>query len=50
MKIERIDWDGTDAPGLAARLRKLASSQEEVAEAVAEIVTSVGDRGAVALG
>ena len=38
MKIERIDWDGTDAPAFAARLRKLASPQEEVAETVAEIV------------
>ena len=40
MKIERIDWDGTDAPAFAARLRKLASPQEEVAETVAEIVGS----------
>src|SRR3954452_12277065 len=49
MKIERLDWDGTDAPALAARLRSLASSQEEVAEAVAEIVGSVRERGDEAL-
>src|SRR4051812_41447459 len=45
MKIERLDWDGTDARGLAARLRSLAPRQEEVAEVVAEIVSSVRDRG-----
>lgn len=49
MKIERIDWNGTDAPAFAARLRKLASPQEEVAETVAEIVGSVRDRGNEAL-
>src|SRR4051794_13061664 len=49
MKIERIDWDGTDARGLAGRLRSLAPPQEEVAEAVAEIVESVRSRGDDAL-
>src|SRR3954452_21391846 len=49
MKIERLDWDGTDARGLAARLRSLAPRQEEVAEVVAEIVGSVRDRGDDAL-
>src|SRR3954453_4924063 len=45
MKIERIDWDGTDARGLAKRLRSLAPPQDEVAEGVAEIVGSVRERG-----
>ena len=45
MKIERIEWDGTDARRLAGRLRSLAPPQEEVAEAVAKIVDSVRTRG-----
>jgi histidinol dehydrogenase len=49
MKIERLDWDGTDARGLAARLRSLVPPQEEVADVVAEIVESVRDRGDDAL-
>jgi histidinol dehydrogenase len=49
MKIERIEWDGADARGMAARLRSLAPPQEEVAEAVAEIVGSVRSRGDDAL-
>src|SRR3954469_25913305 len=49
MKIERLDWDGTDARALAARLRSLAPPQGEVAEVVAEIVGSVRDRGDDAL-
>ena len=40
MRIERIDWDGRDAPALAARLRALAPPPEEVADDVAEIVGS----------
>jgi histidinol dehydrogenase len=49
MKIERIDWNGSDAPGLAARLRSLASPQDEVAGTVAEIVGAVRERGDEAL-
>jgi len=49
MKIERIEWDGSDARALAGRLRSLAPPQEEVAQAVAEIVGSVRDRGDEAL-
>jgi len=49
MKIERIDWDGTDARRLAGRLRSLAPQQEEVVGAVAEIADSVRSRGDDAL-
>jgi histidinol dehydrogenase len=49
MKIERIEWDGANAGGTAARLRSLAPPQEEVAGAVAEIVGSVRARGDEAL-
>jgi histidinol dehydrogenase len=49
MKVERIQWDGTDARGLADRLRSLPPQQEAVAEAVAEIVQSVRARGDDAL-
>jgi histidinol dehydrogenase len=49
MKIERVEWDGAGARRLAARLRSLSPPQEEVAEAVGEIVRSVRDRGDEAL-
>ena len=49
MKIDRIEWDGSGAPALAKRVRSLAPAQEEVSEAVRQIVTSVRDRGDEAL-
>src|SRR3954470_1181495 len=49
MKIERFEWDGSGARALASRLRSLAPPQEEVAEAVQEIVSSVRERGDEAL-
>jgi histidinol dehydrogenase len=49
VRIERIEWDGSGARALADRLRSLASPQEEVAGAVAEIVDSVRSRGDDAL-
>jgi histidinol dehydrogenase len=45
MKIERIEWDGRDAPALAARVRSLAPPLSEVGEHVAEIVAAVRERG-----
>ena len=38
MKIERIEWDGTDADAMARRVRELAPPLEEVSEQVAEII------------
>jgi histidinol dehydrogenase len=49
MKIERIEWDGSGARALAAKLRSLAPQQEEVTDAVREIVSSVRGRGDEAL-
>jgi histidinol dehydrogenase len=49
MKVERFEWDGSDARALATRVRSLSPPQEEVADAVREIVTSVRQRGDEAL-
>ncbi len=49
MRVERIEWDGSGAPVLAARVRSLARPQEEVVEPVTEIVASVRERGDEAL-
>jgi histidinol dehydrogenase len=49
MRIERFDWDGSDAPGLARRVRSLAPAQEEVSADVAEIVAAVRTGGDDAL-
>jgi histidinol dehydrogenase len=49
VKVERFEWDGTAARGLASRLRSLASPQAEVAATVAEIVEAVRDGGDQAL-
>ncbi len=49
MRIERIEWDGSGAASLAARLRSLPPAQAEVAETVADIVKSVRARGDAAL-
>jgi histidinol dehydrogenase len=45
MKIERIEWDGTDADALAQRFRALAPPLEGVSEDVAEIIAAVRKRG-----
>jgi histidinol dehydrogenase len=45
MRIERIDWDGADAAGLAARLRQLTPPLTEVSREVAEIIAAVADGG-----
>ena len=49
MKIERFEWDGSGARALSSRMRALSPPQEEVADTVREIVTSVRDRGDEAL-
>jgi histidinol dehydrogenase len=53
MRITRIDWDGADPGGLAARLRPDAAAENPVASDVAEIVAAVredGDRAVLELG
>ena len=48
MRIERTNWDGADAPGLAGRLRALAPALGEVTadvERIVEVVRSRGDAG-----
>jgi histidinol dehydrogenase len=49
MRIERIEWDGRDAAGMARRLRGAAPALGEVSEGVAEIISAVRDRGDAAL-
>jgi histidinol dehydrogenase len=46
VRIERLEWDGADAPALAARLRSLAPPLEEMsadAERIVERVRAGGD-------
>ncbi len=45
MRINRIEWDGADPAGLAARLRGDSSLEAAVAGDVAEIVAAVRDGG-----
>ncbi len=45
LRIERIDWDGREAPELAARLRSLAPGLSEVSADVADILGAVRTRG-----
>jgi len=48
VRIERTNWDGADAPGLAGRLRALAPALGEVTadvERIVEVVRSRGDAG-----
>ena len=48
MRIERTNWDGADAPGLAGRLRALVPALGEVTadvERIVEVVRSRGDAG-----
>src|SRR5436190_20159167 len=49
MRIERIDWNGSAAPALAARLRRLAPPLEELTSDVERIVGGVEERGDAAL-
>jgi histidinol dehydrogenase len=48
-RIERIEWDGTDAKALAARLRAMAPAPEDLAKAVEQVLGRVRDGGDGAL-
>ena len=48
-RIERIDWDGADAPALAARVRALAPGLEDVSEQVRDILARVRRQGDAAV-
>lgn len=45
MRASHLEWDGTDAAGLAQRLRALQPGLDEVSEAVAAIIAAVEDGG-----
>jgi histidinol dehydrogenase len=45
VRIERIEWDGRDAPALAGRLRSYAPALSEVSSDVADILGAVRSRG-----
>ena len=45
MRLQSFDWDGTDAAGLASRIRALQPPLGEVTETVAEIIADVRERG-----
>jgi len=45
VKVKRIDWDGSNAPALAARLRSLAPPLAAVSADVAAILARVGAGG-----
>jgi histidinol dehydrogenase len=45
MRLQSFDWDGTDAAGLASRIRALQPPLAEVSETVAEIIAEVRARG-----
>jgi histidinol dehydrogenase len=49
MKVERVEWDGADAAGLAARLRASTAAPPGVAAEAARIVADVRERGDAAL-
>jgi histidinol dehydrogenase len=49
MRIERFDWDGADARGLATRIRELQPPLGEVADPVRAIVAAVRADGDAAL-
>ena len=49
MRAEWVQWDGRDAPGLAARLRSLAPPLSEVSGEVERIVERVREGGDAAL-
>jgi histidinol dehydrogenase len=45
LRVERIEWDGTDPRGLAARLRRLVPDLAEVTEEVTTIIRRVREDG-----
>jgi histidinol dehydrogenase len=45
MRLARFDWDGSDAPHLAAEIRALQPPLGDVGETVAEIIAAVRERG-----
>jgi histidinol dehydrogenase len=45
MRLERVEWDGLDAPALAGRLRELTPPLTEVSSEVAEIIAAVAEGG-----
>ena len=47
MKVESIEWDGTDADACASRVRALAPSLEGVTREVGEMIVAVGAGGDV---
>jgi histidinol dehydrogenase len=49
MRVERVQWDGSDAPALAARLRSLAPPMAEVSPDVATILERVRAGGDAAV-
>ena len=49
MRLERIEWDGTETDEIAAGVRALVPSTEDAAPAVAEIVARVARQGDTAL-
>jgi histidinol dehydrogenase len=49
VRIERLDWDGADAPAFAGRLRALATGLGEVTADVERIVETVRSGGDAAL-
>ena len=49
MKATRVEWDGTDADGMAAELRALQPLLAEVSEEVAAIIAEVERDGDAAL-
>ena len=49
MRIERFEWDGRDAPGLAKRIRRLQPALAGVSGPVAEIIAEVRSGGDPAL-
>lgn len=52
MRVERRDWDGTEAAALAEELRRLGPSPEAIAPQVAELIERVraeGDAGVLEL-
>jgi len=49
MRVDRTDWDGSDAPALARALREAQPRPDDVAATVARIVAEVAARGDAAL-
>jgi len=49
MKVSRLEWDGNDASGLAAKLRESQPDLGEVSDAVGAIIDEVGRDGDDAL-